>query len=220
MTTMLPLIETDSPAREPRTVNLTCEEAGFGCRGEILNVSAGAMRLLLPAFLRTGRTVQIELSPGFVETGSVLYCQSALRGFVAGISFGWTPYTRKESRVFMFRSATVTQLNSSNAPIMDATTIDSSQSGLGLLLDKPLEAGSLISVSLPDVLIFGEVRHCSPEEGGHFRIGVAIEREICRSTSRDSESKTSHPPVAVRSWPRTVLSTCQAAISSFWTKSS
>ncbi len=56
---------------------------------------------------------------------------------------------------------------------LQAHVMDLSSSGMKLRFERPLDRGTQVQVLLEDVIIFGEVRHCT-ESAGRCNVGVLV----------------------------------------------
>ena len=54
---------------------------------------------------------------------------------------------------------------------------NTSESGLGLLVDTEIRAGTALRIELEDAILLGEVMYCRPVEGKHF-VGVQLEQML------------------------------------------
>ena len=55
---------------------------------------------------------------------------------------------------------------------------NSSGSGLGLVVETRIAAGTALRIEWEDALVLGEAMYCRPLENGHF-VGVQLEQMLC-----------------------------------------
>lgn len=80
---------------------------------------------------------------------------------------------RREGRFKPNQIATVRVLALRPAPILQASVLDISASGLRLRIDSPLPCGAPIEIEWDDLLAQGMVCRCEPEQDS-FKLGVQI----------------------------------------------
>ncbi|MEI9812307.1 MAG: PilZ domain-containing protein [Acidobacteriota bacterium] len=66
-----------------------------------------------------------------------------------------------------------------------ARVVDISRSGVGLLLQQPIDEGTRVKIRIDDTAIFGSVRYCNGCPDGTFRAGVASDTVVADSAVRD-----------------------------------
>jgi hypothetical protein len=161
---------------------------------EIQNISSLSIKLWMRTKLDAGARVRIEVSPGFQQSGVVLYSKRDDIGCTTVIDFDRDSArpVRTEVREAHTESATVSELGSRNPPVLMATTIDLSASGVSLRMDQQFELGALVKIELQDWLLFAEVRNCRPDGRHKFRVGFSVEWKIPRT----SGALASQPPVS------------------------
>jgi hypothetical protein len=146
----------------------------------IRRVNSGFFQLRITMAVGVGRKLVMHYDSCRVEL-EVLYCQNP----------GIGPYyvgakvlnqdggaVRKEVRLPVDILAKVTvpgQLDRN-----DARIIDMSSSGLGLVVPRSVDTGSVIAVDTGLGIAFGEVRHCAKTPQGDYRIGISLEEFITR----------------------------------------
>jgi hypothetical protein len=54
------------------------------------------------------------------------------------------------------------------------TLLDISETGVGLLVEAPIEAGTTVHLELHDHLLVGNVVYCDPTEAGPYRVGLQL----------------------------------------------
>jgi hypothetical protein len=150
---------------------------------EIQNVSADAIKLWMRRKSNTGERARIEVSPGFHQSGTVLYCKPEDIGCITVINFDRDAGHpgRSAVRTTFVEPAQVSELGLRNAPILSAMTVDISEAGIALRMEKALAFGALVKIELSDSILFGEVRHCRAEGSRKFRIGLAVELKMDRA---------------------------------------
>jgi c-di-GMP-binding flagellar brake protein YcgR len=100
---------------------------------------------------------------------------------------------RKSDRIPVFQDATVMCHTPCVIAPTQATIIDISKGGMGLVVSVPYTRGSFLKIASKDAIIFAEVRHCR-RIGELYRIGVAIETVASRR-KEESSSTYGHPNV-------------------------
>jgi hypothetical protein len=170
---------------------LRCAKDGKCSAAEIRNISTGAIKLWSRETVTAGSAVEIEFGPGFREMGTVFYCRRDDDGYSIVVTLDPMKGERREVREMLLASGSVTELGGGPNRVQPARALDISKSGLGILVKKPLPVGSLVSVMLPDRIFLGEVRNCSLSQGGQFRVGLSIEREMPRLTTKQTASPRS-----------------------------
>jgi len=79
---------------------------------------------------------------------------------------------RRSPRVRPGRIVCVTFLDRS---LVDGgTLIDISDTGVGILVDAPIETGTTLHVEIEHHLLVGTAVYCRPAENGHFRVGLQL----------------------------------------------
>jgi hypothetical protein len=149
---------------------------------EIQNLSAYSIKFWMKRKSETGARVRMEFSPGFHQTGTVLYCKQQDIGCITVVDFDKdsTRELRSEMRVAFTETALVTELGLRKPVVLNATTIDLSASGISLRTARALRIGALVEIELRESLLFAEVRNCQRDSGTKFRVGLSIERQIAR----------------------------------------
>jgi len=151
---------------------------------EIRNVSGFSIKLWMKRGVSAGARALVEVSPGFQQGGTVLYCKAdETAGFNIVIEFDRDPArpARNEIRTAYSQPATVSELGSRRSSVHSATTVDLSRTGIGLRMADSISVGSLVRIALPDSILFGEVRYCREEGRKQFRVGILVERKISHS---------------------------------------
>lgn len=72
-------------------------------------------------------------------------------------------------------------LNHQQSRAREARLLDISHSGLGIVLEEEIPAGSWIRVEFGDVAVFGEVRYCRQQGGGEYRLGALTDWVIAKA---------------------------------------
>jgi hypothetical protein len=145
----------------------------------------------------------VSFAPGFSETGTVLYSKRAGDRFVAVIALSSFQCARRESRTRLNEKCLVSEISSSS-PAVPGTVVDISKSGLGLVVKNPAKLGALLSVGMTDLIVIGEVRHCSLEDEHHYRLGLSIEYQTERhgdSAAPDASNKSNFGMRGIRRLP-------------------
>ena len=73
---------------------------------------------------------------------------------------------------------------------LEVDLLDCSAHGLGLMMDKPMEAGSqFIANMMPErsLLVLYTVRHCQPDGHGRFKVGASFEAFFGTPTMQDPQ---------------------------------
>ncbi|MGC4048937.1 MAG: PilZ domain-containing protein [Paludibaculum sp.] len=78
-------------------------------------------------------------------------------------------------------SASLWVLNHHPSQLRQARLLDISHSGLGILLEEEIPAGSWIRVEFGDIAVFGEVRYCRRQVGGDYRLGALTDWVIAKT---------------------------------------
>ena len=154
---------------------------------EIENISAYSIKLWMKMRSTPGMRARIEISPGFEQSGTVLYCKREDVGCTTVIDFDRNTARplRAEARTAYDEPATVTELGFSKRQGMSARTIDISDSGVSLRMDEELAVGTLVKIELKDALLFAEVRNCRSSVVSKCRIGLSVEWRIMRSENAE-----------------------------------
>ena len=149
---------------------------------EIQNLSAYSIKLWMKRKAETGVRVRMEFSPGFHQTGTVLYCHPQDIGCITVVDFDKdsSHELRSEMRVAFTGTARVTELGLRKPDVFNATTIDISASGISQRTARALRIGALVEIQLRESLLFAEVRNCQRDGINKFRVGLSIERQIAR----------------------------------------
>jgi hypothetical protein len=177
-------------------VTLYSEPSGVLCQALIRNATKGAIKLWLERKLVTGAGVQVTFAPGFKETGTVLYCRPDGGGYKAVITLQPLEGGRRETRTDMHEPCVVRELGVEGAQALSAEVINMSRSGMGLRSKNIIQAGALVSIALENFIFIAEVRHCTADSTGQYRIGVSIEHQTPRtskSNGKATELEGSHP---------------------------
>lgn len=77
--------------------------------------------------------------------------------------------------------AAVWVLTQSRSQMRTGRLLDISHSGLGILLEEEIPAGSWIRVEFGDVAVFGEVRYCRRQGGSGYRLGALTDWVIAKA---------------------------------------
>lgn len=150
----------------------------------VRRVNTGFFQLHCPIRLSEDQRVKVVYEGRAIE-GEVVYCQKlGAGGYNLGVRMtsGHLGTIRKELRLPVKVRATV-GLPGSNTPI-HAIVVDMSQSGLGLLLSKPVSTGISALVDLGHGIAFGEIRYCQPVSRRRFRAGFLVEEFLYRAPAK------------------------------------
>lgn len=80
---------------------------------------------------------------------------------------------RTEARYPTLKTGTIHPVNPAGRESMTAYVIDISKRGMKVRVERAFETGDKVQVILTDVIVLGEVRHCSPSHG-RFHLGLAV----------------------------------------------
>lgn len=80
---------------------------------------------------------------------------------------------RREPRYPVSKTGIVHPVHPIERLRLQAYVMDLSSSGMKLRVERPLDRGTQLQVLLEDVIIFGEVRHCTESEG-RYNVGVLV----------------------------------------------
>lgn len=80
---------------------------------------------------------------------------------------------RREPRYPVNKTGIVHPVHPIERHRLQAYVMDLSSSGMKLRVERPLDRGTQVQVLLEDVIIFGEVRHCT-ESAGRYNVGVLV----------------------------------------------
>lgn len=135
------------------------------------SVSEGFFELFARRRFHLGVRLQL-LFRGEQVDGEVMYCRPEGDGFSVGVS-SLGPHTVRGEMRYPVDISAVVRIPDSEASIR-ARIVDVSRSHLGLGLHLPVEikVGTMVAVELAHGTFFGEIRHCTPENG-YFRAGLA-----------------------------------------------
>lgn len=162
---------------------------------EIQNVSGFSIKLWMKRGVSAGARALVEVSPGFQQGGTVLYCKAdETAGFMVVIEFDRDSgrQARNEIRTEYSQPATVSEVGSPNSSVHSATTVDLSRTGIGLRMGDSLPVGALVRIVLHDSILFGEVRYCREEGRKQFRVGILVERRMLHSDDPAGSSARGH----------------------------
>jgi hypothetical protein len=79
---------------------------------------------------------------------------------------------RTEPRIEVNQVVKVTRLGDEQST-GSGTVISISGGGIGVIVDHPLPVGEPVQVELPDILVLGDVRHCT-QDGQQYRAGIEL----------------------------------------------
>lgn len=152
--------------------------------GKIRNLSDGAVQVLLPEFMDEGSVVTVEMSAGCSVSGEVKYSSPYQYSYCTGIYFesSGTRRFRAQPRFEVQESALIAVMNCPARDQLSAHVIDASKSGLGLIVRRPLQANEWVKVETRSCVVFGDVAYCQSYGGGGYKVGLAIETVVFRST--------------------------------------
>lgn len=128
--------------------------------------------------MRSDRQIQelsrITVSFDHVQLdGRVAGCHPAERGWIVSVTLA-SGKQRLEERFPAGEKSLIGVIEHGGTVIHHGAVVDTSPSGLGLRLDKPIETGARVYVETQSMMVFGEVRHCRRLEVGYYVAGVMI----------------------------------------------
>ncbi len=150
--------------------------------GRIANISHGAIHVKVRHYLSPG-SIRVWFSGDCHRDGELIFCHSDGDSFRGGVVFPPDPVDVKRSELrvpLTDESAIIIQLEGEHLVKRDAQALDISRSGLGLLMDQPLAAGSWVKVELAFAIVFGEVLYSKAHANGGYRLGLRIETLLMR----------------------------------------
>lgn len=147
-------------------------------QAKILNVADQMLKLRIARFVPEGDAARVEFAPGFAEHGTVCFCRRCGDNAFDLVVSLQRKENRREARETVSQSGSVVAIEDTSIPVLKAEIVDVSPSGVGFCIARPLEKGSLVSVTTPERYYLGEVRCCSQVCSGVFRIGVQADRMI------------------------------------------
>ncbi|MFM2125389.1 MAG: PilZ domain [Acidobacteriota bacterium] len=80
---------------------------------------------------------------------------------------------RTEARYPTLKTGTIHPVSPAGRETMTAYVMDISKHGMKVRVERAFEPGDRVQVLLPDLIVLGEVRHCS-ESHGRFHLGLAV----------------------------------------------
>ena len=80
---------------------------------------------------------------------------------------------RSEARYPTLKTGTIHPVSPAGRESMTAYVMDISKHGMKVRVERAFEEGDRVQVLLPDLIVLGEVRHCS-ESHGRFHLGLAV----------------------------------------------
>jgi hypothetical protein len=151
-------------------------------------VNSGFLQLHSPIRIAHDRKLEVLYEGNRIEA-EVTYCHSQeLAGYRIGLRIsGAHGVIRQELRLPVKVRATL-NLPGDFAP-MPARVVDMSQSGLGLILAKPVPEGISASLDLGYGIAFGEIRYCQRESNRTCRAGFWLEEFINRAPASRTATK-------------------------------
>jgi hypothetical protein len=142
------------------------------CLCELVGIDAGIL------YIRSERQIpessSIIVSFDHVQlSGSVAGCQPVESEWVISVALA-SCKRRLEQRMPAGELSVIGIIEHGGTTLRHGGVIDTSSSGLGIRIDRPIDTGTRVYVETRDMMLFGEVRHCRPTADGHFIAGVMI----------------------------------------------
>ena len=80
---------------------------------------------------------------------------------------------RTEARYPTLKTGTIHPVDPAGRESMTAYVMDISKHGMKVRVERAFEPGDRVQVLLPDLIVLGDVRHCS-ESHGRFHLGLSM----------------------------------------------
>lgn len=164
-------------------LTLSCARDGVECGAEIHRVSPGELEVRATGSVTPGAWVELQWSEGFRETGTIFSCKREESGFAIVVALEPAVRVRRERRQVLWKSAMIAELGAGSTLAQVAKAVEISRSTVSLLTKEAYDVGIMMSVTLPEAILLGEVRQCGPAENDQFWVVVHIARETVRGSS-------------------------------------
>ncbi len=89
------------------------------------------------------------------------------------ISLADSSEKRSDARYPTLKTGTIHPVSPGGRETMTAYVIDISKRGMKVRVEREFEIGDKVQVLLTDLIVLGEVRHCSPSHG-RFHLGLEV----------------------------------------------
>ena len=155
------------------------------------------MDLDLAEYVPVCSRMDVEFARGCRVRGDVATCHEMGTGYEVRILFephlpGHADLRAEPRFKTEDESATVAILGSHQRGPFGANLVDISRSGLGLRLEQNLPMNSWIRVELGPAMVLGEIRHCTPEAGTGYRVGLVTDTVIFRTEPRTDNAASTN----------------------------
>ncbi len=130
----------------------------------------------MPVAFADGTSVSLQLSSDCYTDGEITACREADDAYLVDIRIA---ELRREPRFNLDDPVLITVLSLTGQPRIDGRVADMSRSGLAVVADSPLPAGSPVRVEMTSAIVVGEVLNCRKVIDG-FRAGLHIETVMFR----------------------------------------
>lgn len=164
----------DLPGRDGIGGELTINgESGESWPCLIWSIAPGRVTAITAKAVAVGSQIHV---PGRFS-GEVTHCSAGEAGFkiVIRLSDNDGVGNRHDPRFAVEALGSLSLVGSSGLVREEIEVVDISATGMGIRIRPELEPGRIVMIELKTGVVFGEVRHCTPEATGWHRVGIALE---------------------------------------------
>lgn len=142
------------------------------CSCELVGIDAGVLYVRSEHQISESSTVIVAFEHVQLS-GVVASCTAAESDWVISVALA-SCRRRLEDRVASGEKSVIGVVDNDGTTHLDGEVIDTSSSGLGLRLSRPIDPGARVCVETQSKMVFGEVRHCRKSLDGFYVAGVMI----------------------------------------------
>ncbi len=145
-----------------------------GFNGTLLRIGNGQLHFQSDRWIEPGREIAARFNH-IALTGAVAYCKRQDDGgYLTCVDVATeSAQARREPRFPIDVPGTIIVIGDHGTSVMDGVITNISSSGLGLKMPSEAEVSSTICIETAQLLVAGEVRHCSMVPGG-FSVGILL----------------------------------------------